>query len=70
MYDNMQEKHERIFEIGEAGTMERLENKACVHDAEVEMYKTKIVEITNSVHDVWILRQVYNFIINMTKEGD
>ena len=70
MYDNMQKKHERIFDIGGAGTMERLEDKAYVHDAEVERYKVKIVEVTNSIYDVWVLRQVYNFIINMTKEGD
>lgn len=50
--------------------MERLEDKAYVHDAEVERYKVKIVEVTNSIYDVWVLRQVYNFIINMTKEGD
>lgn len=50
--------------------MDRLEDKVCGYDTEAERYRAKIVEITNSVHDVWILRQVYNFIINMTKEGD
>lgn len=50
--------------------MGETKDQVCVQDAGVEKYKEKIAETISSIQDTWILRQVYDFIINMTKEGD
>lgn len=59
MYDNMQKKHERIFEIGGAGTMERLKDKAYAHDAEAERYREKIVEVVGQINNPKFLKRIY-----------
>jgi hypothetical protein len=33
-------------------------------------YKKLIVELLDKIDDGWILKQIYMFIVNMTKEGD
>ena len=35
----------------------------------MEIYKEKIIEIVQKMEDVWILKQIYRYIINITKEG-
>lgn len=62
MYDNMQEEHERIFEIGEAGTMERLKDKAYAHNVEVEMYREKIISMLNDVEEIRFLNQIHTIL--------
>ncbi len=32
-------------------------------------YREKIIEMMGKIEDIWILRQIYRFIINITKEG-
>lgn len=36
---------------------------------EKEYYKRRIIEMVDGISDDWILKQIYRFIINMTKEG-
>lgn len=50
--------------------MDKTKNQVCVQDAGMEKRRNDIINLVNGITDIWILRQVYNFIINMTKEGD
>lgn len=50
--------------------MEKSKDQVCVQDAEAEKYREKIIETVSHIRDVWISRQIYDFIVNMTKEGD
>ena len=36
----------------------------------VKWYKEKILEMVGQIEDVWIFKQIYKFVINMTEEGD
>lgn len=36
----------------------------------IKWYRKKIVEMVGQIKDVWILEQIYKFVINMTEEGD
>ncbi len=35
---------------------------------EAEEYRKKIAELVESIDNFWVLRQVYRFIVNMTKK--
>lgn len=35
----------------------------------MEDYKSKIIELIEKIQDKWILKQIYRYIINITKEG-
>lgn len=34
-----------------------------------EYYKRKIIEMVDGISDVWILKQIFRCIVNITKEG-
>lgn len=36
----------------------------------IKWYREKIIEMVGQIEDVWILEQIYKFVINMTEEGD
>lgn len=42
--------------------MDRLEDKVCVHDAEVEKYREKIVEMVGKIENARILNLIHAFI--------
>lgn len=35
---------------------------------EAEEYRKKIAELVDNIDNFWVLRQVYRFIVNMTKK--
>lgn len=38
-------------------------------EGKMEEYRKKICELINKTDDAWILKQIWLFVINMTKEG-
>lgn len=38
-------------------------------EGKMEEYRKKICDIINKTDDAWILKQIWLFVINMTKEG-
>lgn len=44
------------------------EEKCMDYYVEVENQRNLIIEMVGNVNDIWILKHIYKFIINMTRE--
>lgn len=59
-------KHEKIRE--QKNNLGGVDKQAVFR--EKEWYREKITEIVAEIKDVWILKQIFRFVVNMTEEGN